>query len=110
MVRTNPTSIIYLVIEGTVVALDRRTGAQIWQTPLKGGEFVNVVYDGDSIFATARGEIFCLDPLSGRVRWNNPLKGMGWGICTLAGDSIAPMAQHRAVEAQRAAAASSAST
>jgi outer membrane protein assembly factor BamB len=108
MVRTDTRSLIYLGIHGSVVALHRRTGAQVWTTPVKGGDFVNVVFDGDSVFATARGEIFCLDPMTGRVRWNNPLKGMGWGLCTIAGDSIAPMAQQRAVEVQRAAAASSA--
>lgn len=101
-------SLIYLGIKGTVIALDRRTGAAIWRTPLKGGQFVNVVLDGDLIFATARGEIFCLDAMTGQILWNNPLTGMGWGLVTLAGTSIAPMAQQFANDAQAAAAASAA--
>jgi outer membrane protein assembly factor BamB len=105
MYRTGINSLIYIGIKGTIIAMDRQTGGEVWKTPLKGMEFVNVVFDGDSLFATARGEVFCLDPLTGRIRWNNPLKGMGWGICTIAGDSIVPMARQRAVEAQRAAAA-----
>ena len=102
MLRGNSPSVMYLGIRGTVVALDRRTGAEIWRTPLKGGDFVNVALDGDALFATARGQIYCLDPVTGRVRWNNPLKGLGWGLITIAGTDITPMANHRAVEQQRA--------
>lgn len=102
MLRANPASMMYLGIRGTVVALDRRTGAEVWRTPLKGGDFVNVALDGDSLFATARGEIYCLDPITGRIQWANPLKGLGWGLITIAGTDIAPMAQHRALEQQRA--------
>ena len=105
MLRVSSTSIMYLGVRGTVVALDRRTGAEVWRTPLKGGDFVNVALDGDSLFATARGEIFCLDPVSGRIRWVNPLKGLGWGLITIAGTDITPMAQQRASEQQRANAA-----
>jgi outer membrane protein assembly factor BamB len=100
-------SLIYLGIKGSVVALDRRTGVEYWRTALKGGDFVNVVYDHQAVYATARGEIFCLDPAIGSIRWHNPLKGMGWGMITIAGDSIAPMAYQRMVEGQRAAAAAS---
>ena len=109
MLRANSASIMYLGVRGTVVALDRRTGAEIWRTPLKGGDFVNVALDGDSLFATARGEIFCLDPVTGRIRWVNPLKGLGWGLITIAGTDIAPMAQKRAYDQQRANGAAAAS-
>ena len=101
MGRSMVDQMIFIGIKGCVMVLDRRTGAGIWQTALKGSDFVNVVYDGESLFASARGELFCLDPQNGRIRWSNPLKGMGWGICTIAGDSISPIAQRRAVEAQR---------
>ena len=95
MARTN--SIIHVGIKGKVVALDRATGAIVWQTPLKGGDFVNVVLDGDDLFATTKGEVFCLEPADGRIRWKNPLKGFGLGLATIAsGISSAPaMAQYR---------------
>jgi hypothetical protein len=110
IIRANPTSVMYLGIRGTVVALDRRTGAELWRTPLKGGDFVNLAIDGDSLFATARGEIYCLDPITGRVRWNNPLKGLGWGLVTIAGTDITPMAQQTANNQKRANGAAAAST
>ena len=108
MIRNDIASLIFLGIKGSVIALDRRTGSPAWAMTLKGSDFVNVAFDGESVFATARGELYCLDPLTGRIRWNNPLKGFGWGLCTIAGDGIVPMAQQRIIEAQRAAASSAA--
>ena len=80
--------IIYLGVRGSVVAIDSATGQSIWSTTLKGAEFVNVVLDGDNLFATTRGEIFCLDPQGGSIRWHNPLKGYGLGLITIAGEGI----------------------
>jgi outer membrane protein assembly factor BamB len=90
-------NLIYAGIKGTVVALDRATGAQVWKTPLKGGDFINLVIDGDDLFATARGEVFCLDPTNGRIRWNNPMSGFGWGLMTIAtaAGSTPAMAEYR---------------
>lgn len=82
---TNPT--VYIGIKGTVLALDRTTGAEVWRRPLGGADFVNVaLVDGD-LFATARGELFALDPWTGEVRWHNPLKGLGRGLLTIAAGS-----------------------
>ncbi len=102
--------LIYLGIKGTVLALDRRTGAEQWRTPLKGSDFVNVAVDGDTLYAAARGEIFCLDALTGRIRWHNPLKGMGWGLITIAGTDITPMVHHRAAQAAAQSSAGAAAT
>jgi hypothetical protein len=45
---TIPASLVYLGIKGTVVAMDRRTGVEIWRTPLKGSQFVNVTLATDA--------------------------------------------------------------
>jgi outer membrane protein assembly factor BamB len=104
--------IIYLGVKGSVVAIDSATGQLIWSTDLKGGQFVNVVLDGNNLFATTRGEIFCLDPQGG-VRWHNPLKGYGLGLVTIAGQGIPQNAVLGAEkirrDQQQAAAAASAS-
>jgi outer membrane protein assembly factor BamB len=77
------TNLVFIGIAGTVVALDRSTGSEIWRSQL-GGDFVNVtLHDGD-LYATTKGEIFCLDPAAGTVRWQNPLKGLGRGLVTIA--------------------------
>lgn len=76
--------LLYIGIKGSVVALNRTTGEQVWSTHLKGSDFVNVLVEGGRIFATCYGEVFCLDPLSGEGLWHNRLKGLGTGLATLA--------------------------
>jgi len=76
--------LVYLGIRGSVVALNRSNGDQVWITRLKGYDFANVVLDGGKLFATAYGEVFCLDPLSGRILWHNKLKGFGVGLASIA--------------------------
>jgi outer membrane protein assembly factor BamB len=78
------TNLIFIGIQGTVLALDRATGQEVWRTKLKGSEFANVVFlDGD-LYATASGELFCLDASTGKLRWQNPLKGLGVGLVAIA--------------------------
>jgi outer membrane protein assembly factor BamB len=71
-------------IRGTVLALDRRTGAETWRAVLKGKEFVSVVLDGEQILAATLGELFCLDAATGRILWNNELRGLGRDVITVA--------------------------
>jgi outer membrane protein assembly factor BamB len=78
------TGLIVIGIAGTVVALDRSTGQELWRTNLKGGDFTNVVLQDGDLFATTKGELFCLDPATGSIRWQNPLKGLGRGLVTIA--------------------------
>src|SRR5215471_11109453 len=80
---------IYVGIRGSVIALNSGNGQQIWTAPLKGAGFVNVVLDGNNLFATTYGEIYCLEPKTGIIRWHNPLKGYGLGLATIAGEGIA---------------------
>jgi outer membrane protein assembly factor BamB len=108
--------IIYLGIKGSVIAVDAATGQQRWATHLKGQEFVNVVFDGDNLYAATRGEIFCLDPKSGERRWHNPLKSFGWGLVSIATESVLPNAllalisETRRRQAQAAASSSAAAS
>jgi outer membrane protein assembly factor BamB len=84
--------VVYVGLKSTVVALDRRTGAEVWRTPLKIGvgrssSFVTLYRDDDILYAGVGGELFALDPKSGMVLWHNPLKGFGYGIPSVLGDS-----------------------
>ena len=106
--------LVYVGINGHVVALDRANGTAVWKTHLKGSDFVNVTLDGDNLYALTHGEIFCLDPMTGDGRWQNPLKGFGTGLATVATvnssalSQILVMAEKRRRDQQAAAAASSA--
>jgi outer membrane protein assembly factor BamB len=75
---------LFIGIKGTAIAIDRATGKEVWATHLKGGDFVNLVLDGDELFAGSRGQIYRLDPATGRILWVNELPGKGWGLVTIA--------------------------
>jgi outer membrane protein assembly factor BamB len=84
--------IVYVGLKAMVVALDRRTGTEVWRTPLKGGvgrssSFVTLYRDDDILFAGVGGELFALDPKTGALLWHNPLKGFGYGIPSILGDT-----------------------
>ena len=101
-------SVVFIGIGGAVLALDRSTGEEVWRTPLKGSDFVNVVLEGGEVYAATKGELFSLDPATGRIRWQNPLKGLGRGLVTIAsssGTGIAAMQEKRRRDQQAAAAA-----
>ena len=105
--------VIYLGIKGSVIALDAVTGQQLWATHLKSVGFVNVVLDGDKLYAATYGEIFCLDPATGAGLWHNPLKGFGLGLISIAAETISPSSLLNMVEEihrEEAAAASQASS
>jgi outer membrane protein assembly factor BamB len=76
--------LVFIGIKGSVVALNRATGGQVWATHLRGSGFVNVVLQNEAVLASCDGEMFCLDPLTGNARWHNPLTGFGMGLATIA--------------------------
>src|SRR5262249_33812698 len=79
-------NLVHVGIKGTVVGLDRSSGYEVWRTPLKGGQFVNISLDGNVLFAATRGEVFALDATTGQILWNNPMKGLGLGLATFNGN------------------------
>jgi len=86
-------SVLFAGIRGHVVALDQTTGAELWRQKLKGVGFVNVIGDGDRVYAATAGEVFCLEGHTGTVLWNNPLKGLGLGLVSLLAGSGAGQGQ-----------------
>ena len=106
----NPPPLIHVGIKGSVVALDRATGAIVWATRLKGSDFVNLLVEGDRVYATTCGEIFCLNARTGEGQWHNLLKGYGRGLATLALDDdlragvMAALAEKRRRDEEAAAA------
>jgi outer membrane protein assembly factor BamB len=108
----DPQVLIFLGVKRSVIALDERTGAEVWRAELRSGDYVTVLWDGQSLFAANAGEIWRLDPKSGGVIWHNELKGMGRGLVSLASSRRATepsdldlAAEKRRRDAQAAAAA-----
>src|SRR5215468_2374066 len=103
-------SAVFVGTKGTVLAVDRSSGETLWETDLKGTEFVDVMtLDGD-LFAASRGRLYRLDPAGGAILWVNDLPGLGWGIVSIAGSQAARGAADKAARDAAAVAATSAAS
>ena len=80
----DPRVLIFTGIKNSVVALDDRTGAEVWRTQLRSSDLVTVLWDGEALIAANGGEVWRLEPERGQVIWHNELKGMGRGLVSLA--------------------------
>jgi outer membrane protein assembly factor BamB len=80
----NPRATLFVGIKKSVVAIDEKTGAQMWRADLRGSDFVTILWDGEALFAANSGETWRLDPTTGAVLWHNELKGLGRGVVSLA--------------------------
>ena len=104
-------SLILTGIKGHVIALDKATGHEVWRTKLKRSDFVNLMSDGNVIFAATSGEVFSLDAGTGTILWNNRMAGLGLGLVSLLSGNVAGGAQvvlaeeNRRAQARRQAAA-----
>ena len=93
---------LYVGIHNSVVAIDTRDGNEVWRTKLGGTSLVNVLWDGEGLFAAAKGEVSRLDPRDGKVLWTSPLKGLGIGSVMLASARRADSSQQMVhADAQR---------
>jgi len=102
--------LIFIGIKGSVLALNKITGQEVWQTKLKGQYFVNLVIENENLYATTQGEIFCLETRTGNLRWHNKLKGLGLGLVSIATHATSQaLTAEEILAAQRAAAAGAAS-
>ena len=113
MTASNSENMVFLGVHGTVFALDRGTGQELWQVHLKGGDYVNLALDRDRVLASTKGEVFCLDATTGQLLWANKLPGMGLGLVTMVtaaspGSPIAPEYSYRKRDQETSAATTAA--
>jgi outer membrane protein assembly factor BamB len=85
----DPQVLVFIGIKNAVVALDERTGEQVWRAELVGSDFVTLMWDGEALIAANRGEVWRLDARTGAKLWHNELKGMGRGLVSLASSRAA---------------------
>jgi outer membrane protein assembly factor BamB len=110
----DPRVLVFIGIKDSVVALDEKTGYEVWCTQVRSAGFVYVVWDGASLYAASGGEVWRLNPETGDFIWHNELKGLGRGLLSIA-STRAPgpqsnLAAVAAIQAAEAAAAASAAT
>jgi hypothetical protein len=81
----NSEDLIFVALNGKVVALDRDTGEILWQWQAPHGrEYMTLLPDRDRLIVSYGGYMYALDPATGQQLWENPLKGFGWGVAALA--------------------------
>ena len=101
--------VVVIGIKGTVLAIHRATGQEVWRAKLKGSGFTNLIREDELILAATSGELFCIDLRNGQVLWNNPLKGYGIGtpasLVSVRGQISDVVLQHAAAAIAAAAAA-----
>jgi outer membrane protein assembly factor BamB len=104
------TSAVFVGVRGTVLAIDRSSGETLWETELKGSDFVDVMMVDGDLFAASKGRLYRLDPAGGAILWVNDLPGLGWGIVSIAGSHSAGAGEKTKRDAAAAAAAVSAAS
>ena len=68
---------LYVACGGTIAALDRMSGTEIWRTELpEWAGKVAVLDGGDVVFVGTWGRAYGLDAKTGRILWKNGLPGM----------------------------------
>lgn len=75
--------LLFVGINGHVIAINKGDGSEVWRTKLKSGSITVVSSDHSRIYAAASGHLFCLDKATGEQIWTNSLKGLGYGTCII---------------------------
>lgn len=85
--------LLYVGLNGYVVAVDPGSGTERWRTKLETGAVlgsatryndVTLLVHDDTVLCGCAGHLFGLDAASGRVRWHNRLEGLQYNDVTLA--------------------------
>lgn len=97
----DPQVLVFVGIRNAVVALDDRTGAEVWRAELRSSDYVTVLWDGEALVAANSGEVWRLDPQRGDVLWHNELKGLGRGLVSLASSRRPAAAADAGLAAER---------
>lgn len=76
---------VFVGLNGQVVALDRDSGEMYWEWKSPHGSgYMTLLVDKGRGVVSAGGYIYCLDAPTGEQVWHNPLTGFGCGVASLA--------------------------
>lgn len=106
--------LIFVGLNGYVLALNRDTGEIVWSNNEMKSGYVTLLLDFDRLIVSTNGYIYCLDPFTGNIQWHNPLKGYGIGaptsLVSVRGQSSQTVIEQAAAAAAAAAHSASAGT
>lgn len=95
---------LFIGVGGHVVAIDPRSGAEMWRVKLKGSGIATVAVIRGKLYGAAGGELSQIEMATGTILWQNKLKGLGLGVVAFpnAADEVIAAA---AIEAEQRSAA-----
>jgi outer membrane protein assembly factor BamB len=79
--------VVFVGLNARVAALDRRTGATVWEwrAPKPRSGYVSLLLlDERQLIASVNGYTYCLHPRTGQEQWANDLPGFGTGVTSIA--------------------------
>ena len=76
--------IFFIGTNGTVVALELKSGKELWRTYLRSSEIVSVYHENEKVYAGANGHFYILCAKTGKILAENTMKGQGYGIISFA--------------------------
>lgn len=97
--------LLFAGTHGNVIAIDKESGATVWQTALPKSKYqlVAILFEDETLFCATHGRVFALAPDNGRVLWTNELPGLRYGLVYLSTAQssrpeslMAALAQHQA--------------
>ena len=81
----NLSDLVFTGFNKRVAALDRNTGAIVWQWKAPSGtSYTSLLLDGDRLIVSVQGYMYALDAATGRELWANEMAGYGFGVASLA--------------------------
>jgi outer membrane protein assembly factor BamB len=82
--RQEEDDLVFVGFNRHVVALNRETGAKVWEWKAPQRGYPALLFDGDRLIVSMNGYMYCLAPATGDLLWENNLPGLGMGVSCLA--------------------------
>ena len=87
----NLNDLVFTGFNKRVAALNRNTGAIVWQwSAPSGSTYTSLLLDGDRLIVSVHGYMYALDAASGQQLWANEMSGFGYGVASLVSVRGAP--------------------
>jgi outer membrane protein assembly factor BamB len=87
---------IYCGTNGHALAIDEKTGKEVWRTKLRtkfvfnaaSSGNVTVILANEILMASCNGHIWGLEPKTGQILWHNDLPGLGNRFITMCTSNV----------------------
>jgi outer membrane protein assembly factor BamB len=86
-----PTNLLFILSNGRVAAINKKTGDIVWEVKLKqyvtnsmAGSVGQINVEDNNVYIGVAGILLCLSTKDGALMWKNELKGWGYYFVSMA--------------------------